>query len=183
MKTMRKGQIHPSTYLYQDMLAKALISLLYAKKLDQITISELCDQAKVSRRTFYRHFHSKNEVVNYYVTQIMKGLAFALKEQSKQGRRSFVFAFFDFLEPYTQLFLVLHSNGLDEIVFTSYIMCVTTLTFSIPPLQENDQNASQNEQCYMAFLLGGLWSVFTYWIINGSKSSPAELMDIVCSSE
>ena len=171
---MRKGQIHPSTYLYKDLISNALITLLYEKKIGLITITELCVKAQVSRRTFYRHFTDKNDVVDYYITKIMKNLALELRKCSKQDKRSFVITFFSFFEPYTKLFVVLNNNGLGNIVFTSYIKCITTLTFS--------EASSQDFQYNMAFMLGGLWSLLTIWITNGCKRVPAELADIVCSS-
>lgn len=171
---MRKGQTHPSTYLYKDLISNALIALLYTKEIDSVTITELCDKAQVSRRTFYRHFKDKNQVVDYYVTKIMKSLALELKTHFKQDKRSHVMAFFTFLEPYTQLFFILNNNRLGDIVFTSYIKCVTTLTFP--------EASSQNSQYNGAFMLGGLWSLLTFWIMNDCKKAPAELADIVCSS-
>jgi AcrR family transcriptional regulator len=170
---MRKGQVHPSTYLYKDLISNALITLLYEKKIDQIAITELCGQAQVSRRTFYRHFKDKNDVVDFYITKIMENLALELKEHSKQNKRSLVIAFFSFFEPYTKLLAILNSNGLGDLVFTSYIKCITVLTFPEASLQGSPYN--------MAFMLGGLWSLLTFWIMNGCKKVPSELADIVCS--
>lgn len=171
---MRKGQIHPSTYLYKDLISKALITLLYEKKMHIITITELCGQAQVSRRTFYRHFKDKKDVVDYYITKLMENLALELKKCPQQDKRALVVTFFSFLQPYTKLLVVLNNNGLSDIVFTCYIKCVTALTFS--------EASSQNFKYNMAFILGGLWSLLTFWIMNGCKKSPEELADIVCSS-
>lgn len=179
---MKKGQTHPSAYLYKSLISNALITLLYKKKIDLITITELCDKAQVSRRTFYRHFKKKNDVVDYYVTDIMKNLALELKIHSKQDKKSLIMAFFNYLKPYTQLLLVLNDNKLGDIVFTSYIKCVTTLTFSNIPSQEMCNSNSLNIQYNMAFMLGGLWSLLTFWIMNGCNKTPAELTDIVCSA-
>ena len=179
---MKKGQTHPSTYLYKNMISNALIALLSEKEIGFITITELCDKAQVSRRTFYRHFNNKNEVVDYYVTKIMANLALELRAASVQDKRSFILVFFNFWKPYTQLFLILNNNGLGEIIFTSYIKCVTTLTFCDTSSQGMYNNASQNFHYNMAYILGGLWSLLTFWIMNGSKKTPEELSDIVCAS-
>lgn len=168
---MKKGQTHPSTHLYMNMISDALIALLSEKEIGLITITELCDRAQVSRRTFYRHFIDKNGVVDYYVTKIMKNLALKLRSVPPLDKRLFVVTFFQFFMPYTHLFLVLNSNGLGEIAFTSYIKCVTTLAFPDTSIQYN-----------MAYMLGGLWSLLTYWIMNGCSQTPEELSDIVCAS-
>lgn len=163
------------------MISEALIALLNDKKIGSITIIELCEKAQVARRTFYRHFNNKNEVVDYYVTKIMKNLASELNVASIKNKRSLVLAFFIFLKPYTQLFLVLNSNGLGEVVFTSYVKCVTTLTFSDASEPNINMHNSQNFQYDMAFMLGGLWSLLTVWMLNGCNKTPEELTDIVCA--
>lgn len=179
-ETMRKGQTHPSTALYKKMIADALIGLLYEKTIDTISITELCDKAQVSRRTFYRHFQDKNEVVEQYVMGIMENLALTLKQYTRQDKPSLVRAFFDFLQPYTRLFAVLNANQLGDIVFTCYIKCVTTLTFPPAPSPELYDSRSEDFSYGLAFLLGGLWSLLTYWIAGGCQKTPAELTDIVC---
>ena len=45
---------------------KAMEYLLSRKKLDDIPVSEIAKMAGVSRRTFYRHFCDKYELVNWY---------------------------------------------------------------------------------------------------------------------
>lgn len=179
---MKKGQTHPSTHLYMNMISDALIALLYEKQIGLITITELCDKAQVSRRTFYRHFIDKNGVVDYYVTKIMKNLALALRAVLPQDKRLFVVTFFQFFMPYTHLLLVLNSNGLGEIAFTSYIKCATTLSFPDTSRNDGTGKSARGSQYNMAYMLGGLWSLLTYWIMNGCSKTPEELADIICAS-
>ncbi|MCG4901122.1 TetR/AcrR family transcriptional regulator [Enterocloster bolteae] len=47
-------------------LSEAMEYLLSRKKLDDIPVSEIAKMAGVSRRTFYRHFCDKYELVNWY---------------------------------------------------------------------------------------------------------------------
>lgn len=179
---MRKGQTHPSTHLYMNMISDALIALLYEKEIGLITITELCDKAQVSRRTFYRHFIDKNGVVDYYVTKIMRNLALALGAVSPQDKKLFVMTFFQFFMPYTHLLFLLNSNGLGEIAFTSYIKCATTPAFPDTSIQDDTSKSTRESQYNMAYMLGGLWSLLIYWIMNGCSKTPEELADIICAS-
>ena len=47
-------------------LSEAMEYLLSRKNLDDIPVSEIAKMAGVSRRTFYRHFCDKYELVNWY---------------------------------------------------------------------------------------------------------------------
>jgi AcrR family transcriptional regulator len=47
----------------QDAIKEAFRRLVVRVPLAKITISEICEVAKVSRRTFYRYFDSKNDII------------------------------------------------------------------------------------------------------------------------
>jgi AcrR family transcriptional regulator len=68
---MRKGQSHPSSNISKNMLAQGLMELLEEKEYKAITITQLCEQAKIARRTFYRHFESKEDILSYYISCII----------------------------------------------------------------------------------------------------------------
>ena len=50
-------------YYVEQQLAKTLIELLNVTSLDEISIRSLCEKAGVGRASFYRHFHSKEEIL------------------------------------------------------------------------------------------------------------------------
>jgi len=59
----RQSQIDSS----KDWLAKAFIELLGKRGDKEITISEIAMKAGVSRQTLYRHFSSKEEILDWYL--------------------------------------------------------------------------------------------------------------------
>lgn len=46
----------------QSMLQHALIALIQKTDCDSITITDICEEADVSRSTFYAHFSSKDDL-------------------------------------------------------------------------------------------------------------------------
>ncbi len=50
----------------KEKLAGAMEQLLMKKDLDDIQVREIADLAKVSRKTFYRHFRDKYELAEWY---------------------------------------------------------------------------------------------------------------------
>ena len=48
----------------KDWLMQALFELMQKQSYDSITITKLCQKADLSRRTFYRLFNSKDDVLN-----------------------------------------------------------------------------------------------------------------------
>lgn len=176
---MRKGQTHPSTHLYQSFITDAFLDLIQAKPLAEITITELCEHAKISRRTFYRHFKDLHGVAEYYSNHLMENLADTLNHYLNKtktlNRKEVAQIFFRFLEPYAAIISCFHQNGLEDILFTAYIKNLSMLPYKEPM---PSAQKTQSNQYFLAFLLGGLWSLLTVWIQNGLKKSPEELSEI-----
>lgn len=51
----------------QKHIAQTLVKMLESKEYSEISISQLCKEAKVSRQTFYSLFQSKENVLSYEV--------------------------------------------------------------------------------------------------------------------
>ncbi len=44
---------------------EALLALLHERSFEEISVRDICEQAMVNRTTFYRHFESKHDLVEY----------------------------------------------------------------------------------------------------------------------
>lgn len=61
-------------------ITHTLADLLQDKKLNEITITELCRIANINRKTFYMHFSSLEDVFQYIVSRIRQGF-FEIQQQ------------------------------------------------------------------------------------------------------
>ena len=52
----------------REYIIEAFFILLHDKKIDDISIAEICSKAGVSRVTFYRYFKDKKEIISGYFT-------------------------------------------------------------------------------------------------------------------
>lgn len=48
-------------------------TLFLYKAIEDISISELCDNAGIGRASFYRNFHSKEDILRAYINQLFDG--------------------------------------------------------------------------------------------------------------
>ena len=51
------------TYMTKRIIKESLIDLLEKKSIDQITVSELCEEADINRSTFYAHYGNVIDVI------------------------------------------------------------------------------------------------------------------------
>ncbi len=59
----------------KERIIEALYELLDKKDYHDITITRIVDKAELGRRTFYRYFKSKDEVIEYSTNLLMKEFA------------------------------------------------------------------------------------------------------------
>lgn len=56
----------------RSALTSALYDLMSKKSLDEITVTELCQQAMVRKATFYKHFGDKTELLEYMIQELQR---------------------------------------------------------------------------------------------------------------
>ena len=61
---MEKEQENQRVRITKMLLKDALTKLLYEKKIEKVTVSELCEAAGVNRSTFYKHYGSQFDVLD-----------------------------------------------------------------------------------------------------------------------
>ena len=69
---MVSKKINPNAMLSKEWIIESFFDMLAVKPLSSITISEIAENAKVDRRTFYRHFKTKENVITYYIHMVSK---------------------------------------------------------------------------------------------------------------
>lgn len=67
----------------KEALREALLLLLKQKSLDSISVTELCQMAKVNRGTFYAHYGQVENLFEEYFKTIMEDLADSYQEPYK----------------------------------------------------------------------------------------------------
>lgn len=62
----------PQAYRSQQMIGDALLKLMTIYPYENITITQICQEAQVARRTFYRNFEFKIDILEYYLDHMFK---------------------------------------------------------------------------------------------------------------
>ena len=190
---MKKGQSHPASALSRKLLADGLLSLLEQKPFREITIKELCDHSDIARRTFYRHFSSVEEVMAYAVSHIIEDFKEHMTQVQKEAYPAILASYFAFWKDYASLLELLNKNNLAYLIFIPYMQSLPLLPWLFPPGSFPDsfpdifpREASDNRadmevlSCRLSYHSGGLWSVLTYWCVNGCRQPAEKLAQILC---
>lgn len=177
---MQKGQPHPASTVSKNLLSLGLLSLLQKKSYQTITITELCKKSDIARRTFYRNFTCIDDVLEYYIEDIIFEFKEEMKTYENENYQCVVTAYFTFWLRYAEFLEILNKNNLTHLIFTQYIKCLIHMPF----IANYNRDSNMNEQifsCKLAYSAGGLWSLLSYWCATGCIETPAELASIIMS--
>ena len=169
-KSRKQSQIDKT----RRWISEALMQLIEEMDYDQINVSLICKRAGVGRQTFYRHFHSKNDIVRYELDHISDELVVSLlkiEPQPVSDRDIHLLSARTWLR-HAYLHPLVESPDLLPL-FVDLVMKVRgTLEkqFDIPAPIESYKTS---------FRYGGITAVFIKWITSGAKESPEKLASIL----
>lgn len=152
-------------------LIDAMLRLMEHESVAKISITELCDAAGVTRTTFYRIFHSKEDVLSAWIRDV--ALEFMEKhalELRRDELRSYIVLLFQYLKTYAPSCKRIDNEGLSYLIADEF-----DATFS--EVYEETLGTYNT-----AFLAGGLYHVYILWLHDGCKETPEQIGELIVPS-
>jgi len=164
---------HPQKELSKEWIVNALLDLMDKKNFNQITITELSKNADLARRTFYRHFDTVDDVLDYHMKKLSKELATLFAEGIAQNKsfKEYVVIYFSYWEQHKDLLLLLKKNNLLSILLFNFMPSVKE---NLPDNYSNDPTSDY----LFYFIFGGICNLLIKWIGDGTKQSAWEMGEI-----
>ncbi len=168
-------------------ITQALTELLQEKSLAEISVQEIIHRAKISRGTFYLHYHDKNDLIqklkHHYLQTFLPQMQPLL-----QGQRSdFFWQILNFLQGDGQLIaLFLSTNG--SLAVQNEIRSVMQQygkKYIVKQIKGESLSAIE-EHYFVIYYSNAAFSVIQEWINRGQKESPQEmvrLLDLIVPPE
>lgn len=158
----------------QKWLVEALLSLIQRKPYEEISISELCKEAGLDRRTFYRNFKDKNDVLLFYFSDLQEEYLAALQEMPERTFYTLAKVYFEFWTSYLEFFKTAQSDQtLNSALFQM-------LNAFMPAVYAGSDGSIPKELGYnIAFVVGGFHNSLIRWISTGFHETAEEMAAIV----
>lgn len=153
-------------------MADALLKLLKEKPIDEITVSEITETADVARVTYYRHFHTKEEILYFKCHLIGERWYESLTEKQISNLEFLTTSFFTMMDSIKEMLLILYRAELYHIVLLSLYNSI----------RESVDISQKNSTYSAAFLSFGMFGILTEWIDNGCNKTPDELAELTLSN-
>ena len=145
-------------------ITEALFNLMKKKNYSSISITEICNKAGTGRMSFYRNFDSKEDIIKKWITNTTDNFLNESDISYKNDTtKDYFIKLFSHLEKYkTEAYLIYKAN-LFNLLKNEFDKKLINL----------HQKEYENYKSY--FIAGGIFNVYYFWLINGSKENPEEL--------
>lgn len=162
----------------KEKIFNSLLNLLNNKKIENITIEEICKETEISRSTFYRNYKDKYEVFTWKFKKHMKELFFSTPTK-QQYIENYILMSLIFVHDNKKYFKKLINykgqNSFNNIMFDE--ICTK---LKAQELKENNLNILPTESEYhIEMMVQSMIHAKTKWIKEDFIESPETIAKII----
>jgi AcrR family transcriptional regulator len=165
---------NPRVWRSLDKTASALFELLRDKDYADVTISEVCAKAGLTRKTFYRDFDSLDDVVDFAVYARMKEY---ISNPAPVSFRDYTLQFFNFCAQRKEVLALFEKQH----IYSRFVNSLCSYLGESNYLKNLALNAglnAENRNYFWRSLVYGECAFIEVWIQRGFKETPEELADL-----
>lgn len=168
---MKKNKENPIAIQSKQWILSALLCLMEEKEFSRISIKELTLHAGLDRKTFYRNFSSKEEVISMKLEELCFLYLQKLQILSQLTAYTITQAYFAICYENKPFLMLLKQSNLLPLTlmkFNEYLPKLNDIFLSNPHYRDK----SEYELIYQA---GGFWNVTIHWLNGGAIETPEEM--------
>ena len=157
---------NPSAVRSRNEITKALLKLMGKYPYSEITVTQIVMETDLVRKTFYRNFTSKDDVLDSIINSAIIEYTDALTESDEDP----LTVIFTFCEKNKKLLKLLHKNNM-----------LYLLLLKLNETTDKEKNPFAKlmtglEPDYLiAFNIGAVWNVIFKWVDRGMTDSPEKI--------
>lgn len=165
MKKEAKKRIYQST-----------IHLLESSPYEKLTISQICEEAHLSRQSFYIYYHSKNDLIKSVYLNILEKIYFQeIENEEDLQSEAFIKKVIDVYDHHSQLFV-----SLEKWYVLDYLTQENQrILEKFSHRHFKDPFINQYSQYYLSSVLAPIHYIMMHWLYNEKKESKKELQTII----
>ena len=160
-----------------DTLSSSLYQLMLKKNFNDITITEICENCNITRKTFYRNCDDVYDLIDYRadleIRKVLNEIAWY-----RSPTPDIVYTFFKFWEQRKSMLMLLYNQGL----FPHFKARVIKVSSEYDDYQKITSVIGRGypviKEYYDAFVIGGFVQLMESWISHSFDLSAAELTEV-----
>ena len=158
-------------------IRNVLVEIMSEKPISRITVSEICDLAKINRKTFYHHYRTIGDVLEELENEFLKEFSEHLQSGSLLNIGAVVRGVSDTVKLHKDFFSRLMRFNPE--IFTSGRMKLALRRTISAALRNNGAGNNDRElNAISEFIVSGVLSVYKSWFEDGCREDIDVLADI-----
>lgn len=168
---------NPIAQQSKEWIKESLFQLMKNNQYNKITITEITDRANLNRRTFYRNFETKDDVVFYYFDILCEEYIESLKKEENLSLPNITKVFFTFCLNHMDFLQLVEKNNL-------LYLFLEKLNENLPNIynllkgQKKEYSNEEELKYVLSYSVGGYWNTLKLWLKEGSQKKPIDLANI-----
>lgn len=152
----------------QHMIADALLSLMKRKQFQQITVTEICEEAAIGRKTFYRNFELKEDVIDFMLDKLCA--EFEEKIIGKTPAEQ-LYIYFSFSQSHVDFFKTMYKSGLLPVAQNKF---AKYLPYTMPIWSDD----SVEQEYHSRFVIAGIQAIMQVWVERGFHENIEKVVEL-----
>ncbi len=150
--------------LVNEYITDALLLLMQKKEYKDISITEICEKAGVTRMSFYRNFESKEDILKKWIVSVTDTfLEVSRISYKNDSNRDYFVKLFTHLKQYKEVCMAMYKENLIYLVKEQFDRVFLSV------------HQAEYDAYKSYFLAGGIYNVFLLWLMKGCRETPEEL--------
>lgn len=167
------GSANPSAIRSRKQITDALLKLMEQYPYEEISVKQIVLETDLVRKTFYRNFSSKDDVLRSHIKSILLDYF----EIINNAGGDVLTTIFEFAVRNKELLILLDRNDMLYVVLqgmNEFILSVKTK--QDPELNPFSRLFEGLDSDYLIMLnTGGIWNVISLWVRRGMKDDPEDV--------
>lgn len=165
---------NPISIRSRQMITNALMQLLKEKPYEEITVTDIAERSQLVRKTFYRNFSGKDEIIECYLHDICKKFIGELEKKQVCNYYEYALTVFQFWKPYAKMLIFLNKKNLFDYFEKAFdkIMPLASNFFPCEVIEEK----RVEYYCYI-YVCGGFRQILCEWLLHGTTETPETMAE------
>lgn len=159
------------------MIEEALFALMEEKSYARITVSEIVKRADVARRTFYRLYREKDDVLHCYFGRLCRAYCQQAPVLQNYNIRQIAEEYFAFWYQHRKILQLLQKCGLDRMLYYEISRVSSDVVKS--RIGGKECKDVTGIEYFAAYSTGGFILLLQRWIMTGMRETPKQYAEAV----
>lgn len=165
----------------KEIIRKVFLDILVEKPLNKITVTEICEQAKINRGTFYKHYQDVYDLMEQLENEALHRFEELLASSQVDGDYSILVTLLTSLAEYRELLAPLSGNSQSRQFMNRLNECCNNYAFSQMSSDQIALLTTTNKQYIYSYLTGGTANIIERWLQTGAKETPQQVAEAIQS--